>query len=220
MEAPRLGVKSELHLPAYAIATATRDPSRVCGLHHSSWKHQLLNPPSKARDRTCILTDTSRILNPLSHAGNSLGLTAALQGVLLPAPLVLQWRLSLVPRRWQPRPPWALGWFPRCGSAPHPLCSAHPPAPKPWQPPLFSSLCPQARLFGTSQTCNRVAPLQPGFFRSRLCLGFLLCGLVCLLVVADGSLLCRAGYCSIVWVDGSLSITHWRKLGCFQVPRV
>ena len=31
---PRLGVKSELQLPAYAIAT-TPDPSHVCNLHHS-----------------------------------------------------------------------------------------------------------------------------------------------------------------------------------------
>ena len=36
MEVPRLGVKSELQLPAYATAIATPDPSRVCDLHHSS----------------------------------------------------------------------------------------------------------------------------------------------------------------------------------------
>ena len=36
MEVPRLGVESELHLPSYATATATRDLSRVCDLHHSS----------------------------------------------------------------------------------------------------------------------------------------------------------------------------------------
>ena len=29
MEVPRVGVKSELHLPAYITATATRDPSCV-----------------------------------------------------------------------------------------------------------------------------------------------------------------------------------------------
>ena len=33
-EVPRLGVKSELQLPA--TATAMRNPSRVCDLHHSS----------------------------------------------------------------------------------------------------------------------------------------------------------------------------------------
>ena len=48
MNVPRLGVESELQLPAYTIATATPDPSRVCDLHHSSWQHQLLNPLSKA----------------------------------------------------------------------------------------------------------------------------------------------------------------------------
>ena len=36
MEVPRLGIQSELQLLAYATATATSDPSRVCGLHHSS----------------------------------------------------------------------------------------------------------------------------------------------------------------------------------------
>ena len=33
MEVPRLGVKSELQLPPYTIATATRDPSSICNLH-------------------------------------------------------------------------------------------------------------------------------------------------------------------------------------------
>ena len=36
MEVPRLGVQSELQLPAYTTATATPGPSRVCDLHHSS----------------------------------------------------------------------------------------------------------------------------------------------------------------------------------------
>ena len=35
MEVPRLGVKSELQLPATATATATWDLSCVCDLHHS-----------------------------------------------------------------------------------------------------------------------------------------------------------------------------------------
>ena len=36
MEVPRLGIESELQPLAYTIATATRDPSHVCDLHHSS----------------------------------------------------------------------------------------------------------------------------------------------------------------------------------------
>ena len=36
MEFPRLGVLSELQLPAYTTATAMPDPSCVCNLHHSS----------------------------------------------------------------------------------------------------------------------------------------------------------------------------------------
>ena len=52
MEFPRLGVKLELQLPAYATATATPDVSHVCNLHHSIRHHQILNPLSEARDRT------------------------------------------------------------------------------------------------------------------------------------------------------------------------
>ena len=48
----------ELQLLAYTTATATQDPSRVCDLHHSLWQCWILNLLSKARDRTCILTDT------------------------------------------------------------------------------------------------------------------------------------------------------------------
>ena len=59
VEAPSLGVKSELQLLAYSTATATRDLSRVCDLHHSSQQHQILNLLSEARDRTHILLDTS-----------------------------------------------------------------------------------------------------------------------------------------------------------------
>ena len=55
MEVPRLGVSSELHLSAYATATARRDLSHVCDLHHSSWPCWVLNPPSEARDQTHVL---------------------------------------------------------------------------------------------------------------------------------------------------------------------
>ena len=36
MEIPRLGVKSELQLPVCARATAARNLSQVCNLHHSN----------------------------------------------------------------------------------------------------------------------------------------------------------------------------------------
>ena len=68
---PSLGVESELQLPAAATATAKRDPSHFCNLHHSSQQCQILNPLSKARDQTCILRDTIWVLNPPSHIGNS-----------------------------------------------------------------------------------------------------------------------------------------------------
>ena len=59
MEVPRLGVESELQLPAYTTATAMQDLSRIFNLHHSSRQHQILNPLRKARDWTHILVDTS-----------------------------------------------------------------------------------------------------------------------------------------------------------------
>ena len=61
MEVPRPGVKSELQLRAYATATATQDLSLICDLQHSSAQHRILNPLSKARDRTRVLIDTSRV---------------------------------------------------------------------------------------------------------------------------------------------------------------
>jgi len=61
MVVPRLGVQSELQLPAYATATATRGPSCICDLHHNSRQHRILRPLSEARDRTCVLMDTRQI---------------------------------------------------------------------------------------------------------------------------------------------------------------
>ena len=61
MEVARLGVQSELQLPAYTTATAAGDPSHVCDLHHSSRRCQIPDPLSEARDQTHILMDTRRI---------------------------------------------------------------------------------------------------------------------------------------------------------------
>ena len=61
MEVPSLGMESEPQLPAYATATATRDPSRVFNLHHCSWQHQVPGPLSDARDGNRNLMDTSQI---------------------------------------------------------------------------------------------------------------------------------------------------------------
>ena len=65
MEVPRLWVELELHLPAYTTATVMPDPSRVCDLHHSSWKCQILNTLCRVKDQTRIFMDTSQVLNPL-----------------------------------------------------------------------------------------------------------------------------------------------------------
>ena len=70
MEIPRLGVKLELPLPAYATVTATQDPSHMCDLHHSSQQCQILNPLMEAGDRTHILMDTSQIHFHCAVMGN------------------------------------------------------------------------------------------------------------------------------------------------------
>ena len=61
MEVPRLGVRSELQLLAYATATAMQDLSYICDLHHSSWQCWTLNALSKVKDQTHILMDSSRV---------------------------------------------------------------------------------------------------------------------------------------------------------------
>ena len=61
MEIPRLAVKLELQLLAYATATPMRHPTHTCDLHHSSRQRQILKPLSEARDRTCVLMHTSQI---------------------------------------------------------------------------------------------------------------------------------------------------------------
>ena len=61
MEVPRLGVQSELQLPAYATATAMQDLSHIWDLHHSLWQGWILNPLIKVRDWTQVLVDISRV---------------------------------------------------------------------------------------------------------------------------------------------------------------
>ena len=71
MEVRRLGVESEPQLWAYTTATATQDPSCIFSLYHSSQQCQL-NPLSKARDRTCVLMDTSQVHYCWAMMGNTL----------------------------------------------------------------------------------------------------------------------------------------------------
>ena len=59
MEIPRLGVKSELWLPAYTTAIAMWDLSCICNLYHSLWQCWIPNPFIEARDRTRILLNPS-----------------------------------------------------------------------------------------------------------------------------------------------------------------
>ena len=50
MEVPRLGVLSELYLPAYATATAMPDPSCICSLHHNSQQCRILWPTEQGME--------------------------------------------------------------------------------------------------------------------------------------------------------------------------
>ena len=56
MEVHRLQVELQLQVPAY---TSTQDPSHICDLCHSLQQCRTLNPLSKAKDRTHILTSCS-----------------------------------------------------------------------------------------------------------------------------------------------------------------
>ena len=68
-EVPRRGVQLEIQQLAYTRATAKRDPSRVCDLHHSSGQRRILNPLSEARDRTRTLMVPSWIRFRCATAG-------------------------------------------------------------------------------------------------------------------------------------------------------
>ena len=61
VEVPRLEGKLELELQACTTVTAMGDPSHICSLRHSSRQRQIPSPLREARDRTCILMDTSWI---------------------------------------------------------------------------------------------------------------------------------------------------------------
>ena len=50
MEVHKLGVESELQLPAYATAIATPNMSRNYYLYHGSWHRWIPNPLTKVKD--------------------------------------------------------------------------------------------------------------------------------------------------------------------------
>ena len=58
MEVPRLGVDSELQLPAYTTATVTLDLSQIFNLHRSLWQCQILD------------TERGQGWNPHPHGDN------------------------------------------------------------------------------------------------------------------------------------------------------
>ena len=71
MEVSSLGVESELQLLGLRHSHGDAASNRVCDLHRSSRRRQILNPLIETRDRTHILVDPSRVRYPLSREGNS-----------------------------------------------------------------------------------------------------------------------------------------------------
>ena len=58
---PGQGSEQKLQLLAYTTATTMLHPRHICELHHNSRQCWILNTLSEARNRTCILMDTSQI---------------------------------------------------------------------------------------------------------------------------------------------------------------
>ena len=71
MEVPRLGVQSDLQLMTSATATATRDLSYICDVHHSSRQCRIPDPLYEARDQTTVLMNTSQICSPCTTGDSS-----------------------------------------------------------------------------------------------------------------------------------------------------
>ena len=61
MEVPRLGVESELQLPAYTTATAMGGPNLIFDVHRSSQQCWLLNPPSEASNPQLLVGFVSSV---------------------------------------------------------------------------------------------------------------------------------------------------------------
>ena len=61
MEIPRLQVKLELQAASLHHSHSNMGSETCCDLHHSSRQQWILNPLSKARDPTQVLTDTSQL---------------------------------------------------------------------------------------------------------------------------------------------------------------
>ena len=73
MEVPRLGVKSELQLPAYATATATQEVQAASGTSTTAHSNTgYFNPLIKARKSNPHPHGYQSGLLSLSHNGNSL----------------------------------------------------------------------------------------------------------------------------------------------------
>ena len=100
IEVPGLGVESELQLLIYTKATATRDLSRICDLHHSSWRRQrgILKPLREARNRTFILMDTGWVGYHLATMGTPSSDTS------LPAGPSLHHKFNVYNTQWSPGP--------------------------------------------------------------------------------------------------------------------
>ena len=96
MDVHGAGVKLELQLLANTTVTAKLDSSCICNLRRSLQQHRILNPLSKARDRTCVfhvgfLTHWAILATPSPHF-----LSQKLRGQLDQPPLKVTVSLWLI----------------------------------------------------------------------------------------------------------------------------
>ena len=89
MEVGRLGVKLELQLLAYTMATAMLNPRCVCKLHHSSQQCKIPDPLSKARYWNYILMYTSWVNFRWTTMGNLLCCNLQLWNTVLLAVVIM-----------------------------------------------------------------------------------------------------------------------------------
>ena len=71
MEVSRLGVQSELQVPAYATAIAMWEPNRIFNLHHSSQQRRIINPLTEQGKGSNPHPERHYVLNLLNYNGNS-----------------------------------------------------------------------------------------------------------------------------------------------------
>ena len=104
---------------AYAGATATRDPSLVCNLHHSSRQRQILNPLGEARNRTCTSWFLVGFVNLCATTGTPASFACLFSNLLRLNPCSLP-----TPSEPRPHPAWLVALRPDLTTSPLSGCGS------------------------------------------------------------------------------------------------